>query len=325
MEKKTPLVSIIVPVLNEEKYILGCLSSIQKQTYPHELVEVIIVDGCSTDQTVNLCRKFESDFNLCIYENVKQKTTYALNIGIEKAKGVYILRLDAHAEYPEDYIEKCIYYLDTMNVDNVGGIVVTKGKNKMGQAIACMLSSKFGVGDSTFRTNGKSGYVDTVPFGAFRKEVFSKIGLFNNNLPRSEDNDINARIRANNGKVWLANDIKSTYYCRDTVKDILKMALQNGNALFRTLKENPKAMSFRHFIPFLFTISLIILPLISIFILFFKILFVLELGLYFLLDLIFSLEKNSIKYSYILIWLYPAFHIAYGIGSFLGLINIDLY
>lgn len=318
-------VSIIIPVLNEEKYISVCIDSLLNQTYPIDKMEIIVIDGCSTDNTVKLCESFMSRANIRVLSNPQKKTTYALNQGIKESTGRYIIRIDAHANYAKDYVEKCVSYLQTMDIENVGGIAITKGKGKMGSAIACMLSSKFGVGGSGFRTDAVSGYVDTVPFGAFRKELFDKIGYFNHNLPRSEDNDINARIRSTGGKVWLANDIHFTYYCRDTLSGILKMALQNGNALFRTLAENPRAMSIRHFIPFGFFISIVLLPIGMLFTPIAGVLLGAELLAYGLLDIYFSFKGENRKYTKILLWLYPLFHITYGLGSFLGLIAVKLY
>ena len=325
MTLTNPEVTVIIPVLNEEKYIKGCLDSLLRQTFPLERTECLIIDGCSDDSTVEICEEYADKAPIRILKNEMRKTTYALNMGIAEARGKYIIRLDAHADFAPDYIEKCVHYLESKpEIENVGGIAVTVGRGKMGSAIADMLSTKFGVGGSSFRTGGE-GYVDTVPFGAFRKELFDKIGLFNHNLPRSEDNDINARIRAAGGKIWLAKDIEFTYYCRDTVPGILKMALQNGNALFRTLKENKKAMSIRHFIPFLFLLSLVVFPPLCFLHPVFFWIFMAELFCYLVLDFYFSFAGKSIKNGLITLWLYPLFHICYGAGSLLGLLGIKLY
>ena len=321
------VVSLIVPLYNEEKYIKNFLLSLKDQTYPLNKTEWILVDGKSSDRTKDIIQKFSKEENLpvVILDNPKRKTPYALNMAIDKAKGKYIIRLDAHAKYYPDYIEKCVYYLDNTDADNVGGIAVTKAEGFIGTAISKMLSTKFGVGGSDFRTGEGNKYVDTVPFGAFRREVFKRVGLFNTKLLRSEDNDMNARIRESGGKIWLAEDICFEYFCRDTVSGILKMALQNGNALFRTLKENPKAMSVRHFIPFAFMMSLIIMPILSSLMSCFGYLFALELILYLLLDVYFSFFDKEFKYGFVTIWLYPLFHIVYGLGSLAGLFGITFY
>lgn len=315
-------VSVIIPMLNEEKYISRCIESLLSQTYPKKMMEWLLIDGNSDDKTVEICKQYIDKGPIRILNNAKKKTTYALNLGIENSRGRYIIRLDAHAEYNPDYIEKCVYYLETTDADNVGGIAVTKAEGYVGNAIATMLSSRFGVGDSSFRTEGKSGYVDTVPFGAFRKEIFSKVGMFNHNLPRSEDNDINARIRAAGGKIWLSKEIVFTYYCRDNVPAVLMMGFKNGNALFQTFKINPKAMSLRHYVPFAFFMSVMLMPIANCFVPIAKHLFFAEMVLYFLIDLFYSFCKNSWKYGFITLWLYPLFHLAYGCGSFLGLLGI---
>lgn len=318
-------VSVIIPLYNEEKYIEKCISSLLAQTYPADDMEWILVDGNSTDKTVEIIERYEGKCPIVLLHNEKRKTPYALNMAIERALGKYIIRLDAHASFPPDYIEKCVHYLDTTDADNVGGIAETEANGFVGGAISQMLSTKFGVGGSDFRVGQGDRYVDTVPFGAFRREVFERVGLFNPKLLRSEDNDMNARIRESGGKIWLAEDIRFKYYCRDTVKGILKMGMQNGNALFRTLFVNPKAMSLRHFIPFAFFMSLILLPVLALFFPIFGWLFAGEMGLYLLLDIYFSFATAKPKTGLINIWLYPLFHICYGLGSLLGLFGIALY
>ena len=319
------IVSIVIPLYNEEKYIDACIMSLVQQTYPLQNMEWILVDGKSTDKTVDIIEKYLGKYPITLLHNEKRKTPYALNMGIEIAKGKYIIRLDAHASFPPDYIEKCVYYLDTTDADNVGGIAETEANGFIGESIAQMLSTKFGVGGSDFRVGNGNKYVDTVPFGAFRREVFDRVGLFNTELLRSEDNDMNSRIRESGGKIWLAEDIRFKYYCRDTVKGILKMGMQNGNALFRTLKVNPKAMSIRHFIPFVFLMSLIFIPLVSVFVPMFWWLFAAEMGLYTLLDVVFSFINKKPLCGLVTIWLYPLFHIAYGLGSLLGFFGVELY
>lgn len=321
------VVSVIVPLFNEERYIKNFIESLIDQTYPIKNMEWILIDGNSTDKTREIISDYIklNKYPIKLLINEKRKTPYALNIGIKEAKGKYIIRLDAHAFFYPNYIEKCVLYLKNTDADNVGGIAETSATTFMGKAISQMLSTKFGVGGSDFRVGEGDKYVDTVPFGAFRKEVFEKVGLFNTRLLRSEDNDMNARIRNSGGKIWLSEDIHFKYYCRDTVNGILKMSIQNGNALFYTLKENPKAMSIRHFIPFLFLISIIVMPILMCFSLIFKYLFFIEMGLYLVLDFYFSFVNKNVLYGLITIWLYPMFHIFYGLGSLLSLIGIKLY
>lgn len=319
------LISVIMPLYNEEKYISSCIESLLQQDYPLVNMEWIFVDGMSTDKTKSILLKYEQDYPglIKVFDNPYKTVPYAMNIGIKNSKGKYIVRLDAHAEYSQDYIRKCVYYLDTTQADNVGGIAETKSKGFVGEAIALMLSSKFGVGNSQFRTNGHSGYVDTVPFGAFRREVFDKWGGYDERLTRNQDNEMNYRIRKNGGKIYLSNEIKFSYYCRDSIKGIADMAVKNGMWNIITMKLCPGSMGIRHFIPLIFLLSLILLPILSFINIRFFILFVCELILYVVLDIYYAL-KTSKKVKYILMVgvLFPIFHITYGFGSIRGIAKL---
>lgn len=318
-------ISVVMPVYNEEKYIENCIESLLLQDYPKNLMEWIFVDGMSSDNTVKLIEKYKEQYPemIKIMANPNKTVPYAMNIGIKEAKGKFIVRLDAHADYSKDYISKCVYYLETTDADNVGGVAETKSKGFVGNAIAKMLSSRFGVGNSDFRTNGESGYVDTVPFGAFRKEVFEKWGGYDERLTRNQDNEMNYRIRKNGGKVYLSSDIKLSYYCRDSIKGISNMALKNGMWNVITMKLCPGSMGLRHFIPLMFLLSIIVLPILSIFVHPFALLFSIEMCLYLLLDCYFSAKQaDGVKEFLLLLILFPIFHITYGAGSLKGLLKL---
>lgn len=319
------IVSVVMPVYNEEKYLEKCIRSLLAQDYPKENMEWIFVDGGSKDKTLEILDGFLNKYpNLIkVLYNEKRIVPCAMNIGIFASRGQYIVRLDAHADYATDYISKCVYHLQTSDADNVGGVVETKANGFVGGAIAKMLSSKFGVGNSQFRTNGESGCVDTVPFGAFRREVFEKYGGFDERLARNEDNEINYRIRENGGKVYLSNDIHSSYYCRDSIKGIAKMARQNGMWNIIAMKLCPGSMGLRHFIPFLFVLSVLGLGALGFVFAPFWALLGVELALYLSLDLLFSIKQAcSVKETLLLMILFPIFHIAYGFGSVFGLIKL---
>lgn len=318
------IVSVIMPVYNEEKYIENCINSLLKQDYLKEHMEWIFVDGCSTDKTQAIIEKFMSKFPKLIklLNNPNKTVPYAMNIGIKASAGKYIVRLDAHSEYANNYISKCVYYLNTTDADNVGGVAETRSNGFVGNAIALMLSSKFGVGNSEFRTNGKSGYVDTVPFGAFRREVFEKYGLYDERLTRNQDNEMNYRIRNNGGKIYMAQDIRLAYYCRDSIKGIANMATKNGKWNIVTMRLCPGAMGLRHFIPFILLLSLIIMPILAFLSPVFGWLFLIEVALYLSLSLFFSIKSaTELKYIPLLSILFPIFHLSYGFGSLVGLVE----
>lgn len=314
--------SIVMPVYNESKYIDKCIQSLLKQDYPKLDMEWIFVDGNSTDDTVDRIQNYAQQYPglIQVLNNPHRIVPYAMNIGIKESKGKYVIRLDAHADYATNYITKCVHYLDTTDAENVGGVAETKAHGFMGNCIAKMLSSKFGVGNSEFRTNGASGYVDTVPFGAFRREVFAKYGGFDERLVRNQDNEMNYRIRKNGGKVYLADDIHLSYYCRDTIKGISDMARKNGMWNVITMKLCPGAMGVRHFIPMIFVLSIIGLVFLGCILKWGWCFLTAELLLYFALDFVYSIKQGkNLKEISVLFLLFPIFHISYGIGSMKGL------
>lgn len=326
--EKMDTVSVVIPTYNEEKYIAALIKSLKSQDYNRKKVEFIFVDGCSSDKTVEIInRKLKnSKINYILLNNPDKITPKSMNIGIKNSKNDIIIRLDAHSEYPSNYISKCVYYLNNIDADNVGCILETRSEGKIGNAIALVLSSRFGVGNSKFRTNASSGYVDTVPFGTFRKQLFDKIGYYDERLPRNQDSEFNSRILKNNGKIYLFNDTKIIYHPRDTIGKLIKMAILNGKWNLYTSYLVPGSMRIRHFIPFAFTISLIF-GIISLIldIKIIKFVFFLEMLLYLLLDIVFSvknIKNNSIIEILLCLLIYPIFHVTYGFGTILGIFMI---
>lgn len=318
-------VSVVMPVYNESRYIDKCIKSLLQQDFPQDDMEWIFVDGNSSDDTVKRIETYADQYPefIKVRNNPHKIVPYAMNIGIKESKGKYIVRLDAHADYADDYISKCVKYLDSIDADNVGGVAETKANGFVGNCIAKMLSSRFGVGNSEFRTNGKSGYVDSVPFGAFRREVFTKYGGYDERLVRNQDNEMNYRIRKNGGKIYLADDIHLSYYCRDSIKGISDMAKKNGMWNVITMKLCPGAMGIRHFIPLAFVLSIIGLGLLGFASKYFWWLLGIELSFYLALDVVFSAKQaSSLKEFFVILLLFPTFHSSYGVGSLKGIIKL---
>lgn len=326
------LVSIIIPCRNEEKFIGRCLDSIIAQDYPRDKFEVLVVDGMSEDKTREILRDYAERYSFIrLLDNPKKITPCALNIGIKNARGEIIMRMDAHATYEKDYISKCVKYLNEYNADNVGGIMVTLPRNEtfIGKAIAMVLSHPFGVGNSAFRTGAKEPkWVDTVFGGCYKREVFDKIGLFNENLTSTQDMEFNLRLKKAGGKILLHPDIVSYYYTRSDFKSFCKNNLRNGLWVilpFKFSKIIP--VSLRHLIPFIFVLSIIVSGVLSFFSSIFFWLFLLIVGFYSLTNLYFSfkiaLRKKNIKYLVVIPVLFAALHIGYGLGSAWGLILVS--
>lgn len=317
--------SLILPIFNEERYIEHCVRSLLKQDYPLEELEILLLDGMSTDGTMAILRRLEAEFpdNIRVLENPKRIQAAAMNLGAAAARGRYLLRIDAHAEYPASYTSTCIRLLEETEAVNTGCAWRTEARSKMGKTIAKLLTSSFAVGGASFRVGAGSGYVDTVPFGAFRKEFFQQLGGFDERLARSEDNEINYRIRKRGGKIYMTSDIQVTYYCRETVGALAKQAFANGKWTIIASRLCPGSMSLKYFVPLLFVLSLAGMPFLSFLHPLLAWMFAAELLLYLILALLSAGKKAaSLKELLLLTVLFPIFHIAYGIGSLLGVADI---
>jgi glycosyltransferase involved in cell wall biosynthesis len=317
-------VSLIIPVRNEENHIQTCIESILNQNFLKDELEVIFIDGNSSDDTQKIINNYIKEYPglITLLYNPHKTVPFAMNIGIKNSIGDYIIRLDAHSEYPNNYISECIRTIENIEADNVGGLALAKGKGFIGNAFAKVISSKFGVGNSGFRTNSKSGYVDTVPFGTYKKDTFEKYGYYDERLTRNQDYELNYRMRKMGGKIYLNSDISLTYYCRSTLSGIFKQSYENGKWNIITSKLCPGTMSLRHFVPLVFTLSLIGLPILGFIHVFFNLFLMLELVLYFGIALVIASKKsNSLEEMVMIILLFPLFHISYGLGSLLGLLN----
>lgn len=320
-----PIVSVVMPLYNEERFIDGCIASLLEQDYPLSQMEWIFVDGGSTDRTVDKLTDYAATYPslIRVYHNPHKTVPYAMNIGIAQAAGRYIVRLDAHAQYAPDYIRKCVAYLDEGIADNVGGVAETKARGYVGGLIAKVLSSPFGVGNAQFRTGGHSGYVDTVPFGAFRREVFTDYGGYDERLTRNQDNEMNYRIRKNGGRVYLADDIHLAYYCRDSVRGIAKMASQNGMWNVITMKLCPGAMGWRHFVPLAFVMGMVLMAALGCVHPLFWWLLSAGMTLYTVLAVWFACRcADRARDVFPLMGLFFVFHVTYGCGSLGGIVKL---
>jgi len=329
INKQSLIVSIIIPCRNEGKHIAKCLDSIIANDYPKDKLEVLVIDGMSEDGTREIIERYSQQYpNIKFLDNPKKIVPTAMNLGIKEANGDIIIRMDAHTEYPNDYVSKIVHWLEKSEVDNVGGICETlPGADTLqAKAIALAISSPFGVGNSMFRIGVKEPtYVDTVPFGAYRKEVFDKIGLFDEELVRNQDDEFNLRLIKNGGKILLVPEIVSYYYARDSLSKLWKMYFQYGYFKVRVIQKIGAILTIRQVIPSLFVGFLILTGLMSFLTNYFLWLFGGILGLYLLANIVFSFHialKNGLKLILALPSAYATLHFGYGLGSVWGLIKI---
>ena len=321
--------SVICPIYNEEKHIAACLDSILRQDFPKEELEVLLVDGMSTDRTREIVQQYTAQYPfIFLLDNPKRIVPTGLNIGIRVAQGEVIIRLDAHAIYPDNYFSALVDRLYALNADNVGGLCRTlpAKDTPMCEAIAAALSSPFGMGDSHFRIGtNKEMQVDTVPFGCFRREVFDKIGYFDEELVRNQDDEFNGRIIKFGGHIYLIPSVVIDYYGRDSIGKVSKMFYQYG--LFKPLvnKKLGNPASVRQFFPFFFVLGLIIGLILSLASTFFRILYIAVLALYIFLAAYYSIRQvKGLKRIFLLMGTFFVIHVSYGWGYLRGMIKLLL-
>lgn len=256
--------SVICPIYNEEKYIAQFLESLLIQDYPKDDLEIILVDGMSIDGTRDIVAHYIEKYPFIrLIDNPDKIVPYAMNKGIEAAKGNIIMRLDAHASYQPDYFSVLANGLKRLKAENVGTVCKTDVLHKTPKTLAIreVLGNKFGVGNSTFRTGiDHEQEVETVPFGCWPKEVFEKYGKYDVRLVRNQDIELNKRIIRGGGHIYILPDTYCTYLARETYYALAKNNYGNGkwNILTVYYTKLFSSLSIRHFIPLAFVLSLIV-------------------------------------------------------------------
>ena len=263
-----PRVTIIVPCYNEQRTIQQLLKAIYQQTYSLSEMEVVIADGLSEDSTrdvITLFQKEHSDLVVRIVDNTARTIPSGINYAIKASVGETIIRMDAHSQPYPDYVERCILALDENLGENVGGVwVIMPGDDGwIAGSIAAAAAHPLGVGDAGYRIGAQASEVDTVPFGAFRRSLIDKIGLFDETLLSNEDYEFNARIRQSGGRIWLDPKIISVYYARSTLRELANQYWRYGFWKFQMLRRYPNTLRWRQGLPPLFVVSLIVLFLLS--------------------------------------------------------------
>lgn len=257
------MISVVCPIYNEEKYIAKCIDSILEQDFPHDDMEVLFVDGMSSDRTREIVLEYTDKYKFIrLLDNPHRTSPYAMNIGIENAAGDTIFRMDAHAQYPDNYLSELYQKLQELpNAENVGGVCETLPCNETNEAyaIAEVLSNSFGMGNSYFRTGiSEIRKVDTVPFGCFHKSLFKRIGLYDTDLDRNQDDELNGRIIRNGGSIYIIPAIKIKYFARDKMEKVRKMFYQYG--LYKPLVNKKLGIpaTLRQFVPVLFLLGIVL-------------------------------------------------------------------
>jgi glycosyltransferase involved in cell wall biosynthesis len=320
---RNPLVTVIIPCRNELDYIEDSVTSILNQKDVPGDIEIIVTDGMSDDGTREKLKKLQLESpNLKVIDNIKKTTPFALNLGVKEAYGDFVCIMGAHSKYKDNYLSNSIKLMEKYpDASCVGGPIISEGKNDFGKAVARAMSSSIGVGDAKHRFPDYEGYAEMACFPVFRKEVFSQIGLYDESLVRNQDDEFCSRLTSKGGKIFISPSVKSVYYVRDTPSKLFNQYFYYGLYKPLALNKVKAKIIFRHFVPFIFVLYLISLPLAYIFPS-----WLLPIIIYFLIiswnALISRLNVNSKIYLFLI---YPIIHIAYGIGFIFGMLKLMKY
>lgn len=308
------MISIVIPVLNEESFIENLLYGLLLE---EELIsEIWVCDGGSVDRTKELVLNISENQSKVKYVfNQNKYVSHAFNLVYPSAKGEFIALLGAHAIYPSKFLSNGLSYLQSGEADVVGGPLLQKGKGAIGEAIALAMSSKFGVGDTEFRTSDKKQYVDSVAFAIYRKDILEQTGLFDTVLIRNQDDEFHYRIKSFGYRILMVPEMRCTYFVRESHKDLFIQYYQYGLFKPLVLYKLRSALRIRHLIPAFFILYLISLPLAM-----FTLFWILPVLLYLILNCWISMNsKTGIAVRLWMMLTFPILHIAYGLGFLKGL------
>lgn len=322
---ETPFVTVIMPIRNEEKFIKRSLGAVLTQDYPHDCLEVLVADGMSDDQTREIIATMNaaSDVDVIVLDNPKRIVPTGFNIALKQARGAVIVRVDGHTIIEPDYVRQCVAALQSSGADNVGGKMNAIGESKLARAISLATSSPFGVGGARFHYSDKEEWVDTVYMGAWPREVFDRIGDFDEELVRNQDDEFNYRLRSQGGKILLSPKIKSTYYNRASLGKLWSQYYQYGYWKIRVMQKHTGQMRPRQFVPFAFVMALLGSSFLGLFSRWGRYLLVAVIGSYGAANLgasyVTAKDENR-DYLRLLPLIYAILHLSYGFGFLRGLI-----
>jgi len=321
-----PFASFIIPIRNEADSIERCIVSVMNLDYSPTRLEVLIVDGMSTDDTRKVICEVSSRYperQIRVLDNPGKIVSIGMNIALRQAKGDVIVRVDGHTMIAADYVQKCVEALQRTQADNVGGKMNAIGGNPFGRAVALATSMPFGVGGARFHYSDKEEWVDTVYMGAWPRRVFEKNGLFDEELVRDQDDEFNYRLREQGGRILLSPAIRSEYIARSTPSALWRQYYQYGFWKVRVLQKHPRQMSIRQFVPPVFVLALLF----SLMLAFFPVphsLFVFVPLAYLFSNLSASLwiaSRRSWTSLLCLPLIFAILHLSYGLGFWAGLLK----
>jgi glycosyltransferase, group 2 family len=321
------LVSVVVGLLNEEKFLPRLIEDFKKQTYNHNEIELIFIDGMSKDDSWEILEDFKNSnhdfYDVVLLKNPKVILSAGMNVGIKAARGECILKVDCHSHITDNFIENNVKIIEE-GEDVCGGPRpnIIENADNFSKTLLLVEENMFGSGIADYRKKTTKKYVSSVFQGMYKKSIFDKIGLLDEKVGRVEDNELHYRIRKNGYKIRYSNDILSYQYTRPTLKRMLKQKYSNGYWIGKVSHVYPKAFSIFHFVPLAFVLAIIfslcMIPITSIFI-------ILLSSVYFLFTILITIMTIINNKFNITILLMPIIlfliHVYYGVGTLVGLIK----
>ena len=321
------LVSVVVGLLNEEKFLPRLIEDFKKQTYNHNKIELIFIDGMSKDDSWKILEDFKNSnhdfYDVVLLKNPKVILSAGMNVGIKAARGECILKVDCHSHITDNFIENNVKIIEE-GEDVCGGPRpnIIENADNFSKTLLLVEENMFGSGIADYRKKTTKKYVSSVFQGMYKKSIFDKIGLLDEKVGRVEDNELHYRIRKNGYKIRYSNDILSYQYTRPTLKRMLKQKYSNGYWIGKVSHVYPKAFSIFHFVPLAFVLAIIfslcMIPITSIFI-------VLLSSVYFLFTILITIMTIINNKFNVTILLMPIIlfliHVYYGVGTLVGLIK----
>ena len=242
-----------MPIRNEAAFIARSLGAVLDQDYPADRMQVLVADGMSDDPTRAVVEEVAATHPAHtvseIVDNPGGVVPTGFNAALSRARGEIVVRVDGHTVVAEDYVSACVTALGESGADTVGGRMDAQGHGRIGEVIALATSSPFGVGDAQFHYASGEHWVDSVYMGAWRREVFDRVGGFDPEMVRNQDDEFNYRLRAAGGRILLTDRIRSRYYSRASLRTLFRQYRQYGFWKVRVLQKHPRQMSLRQFVP----------------------------------------------------------------------------
>lgn len=332
-ECKLPFVSVVVPCRNEERYIARCLDSLLASDYPEDRLEIIVVDGLSTDGTRDILAEYVRRYDrVRMVDNPRCFIPAAMNIGGRCARGDIIMKIDCHSVYPAIHVSRCVQHLMQTGAHNVGGVIrlLPSADTDVARIIPLVLGHRFGSGNAYIKVGGLTGpsWTDAVAFGCYPRAVLDRLGWFNEDFIRSSDMDMNVRIRAAGGSILLLPEIVLDYYADATFQAMWKHSFADGFWATYVLRLGTRAFSWRHWVPFLFVASMITLFILSWFSSTARLMFAVLGGTYFLANFAASAhiawQDDSFRHLFLAPVAFTVRHFAHGLGALTGFVRAFL-